>query len=97
MEKERIPIEEIEQGMECPIVDKHLIVGELITMAEESGDIAKYIRDKVQYGRALGYAEGKRAAYAEIAYRIVKGKFDPEACDECCDGCCEECCYGHEM
>jgi hypothetical protein len=60
-----------------PVVDKYLIVKKLEATACESRDIAEYIDVNIHYGRALGYAEGKLAAYLEIAERILKGEFDP--------------------
>jgi len=62
----------------CPILDKYLLVMKLNAHISESGDIAEYIDDNVHYGRALGYAEGKHAAYIELAGRILEGEFDPE-------------------
>ena len=61
-----------------PIVDKLLIVKKLKTLTEESTNIAEYIGDNIHYGRALGYAEGKAAAYYEIAKRIIDGEFDAD-------------------
>jgi hypothetical protein len=40
-------------------IDKYLITKELQTLAEGSGIIAKYIDDKLHYGRALGFADGQ--------------------------------------
>jgi hypothetical protein len=61
-----------------PIVDKYTLVRKLRALIEESRDIAEYIDDNVQYGRALGYAEGKHSAYLEIVGRVLDGEFDPE-------------------
>lgn len=62
-----------------PTLDKYQIIKKLTALAEESNDIAEYIGDTVQYGRALGYAEGKLAAYKETAKLILNGEFDAEA------------------
>jgi hypothetical protein len=48
----------------------------LQTLSEGSGTIAKYIDEKLHYGRALGFAEGQFAAFTEIKNRILKGEFD---------------------
>jgi len=66
-----------QQAQVCLAVDKAALVMKLGALAEESGDIAGYISDTVQYGRALGYAEGKHAAYRELAHRVLGGEFDP--------------------
>jgi hypothetical protein len=57
-------------------IDKYLITKELQTLTDGSGIIAKYIDDKLHYGRALGFAEGQSAAFAEIKNRVLKGEFD---------------------
>jgi hypothetical protein len=61
----------------CPIIDKYTLVMKLRAQIGEAGDIAGYIDETVQYGRALGYAEGKHAAYVELMNRIFEGEFDP--------------------
>ena len=70
-------IPETEQMEIVPVVDKYLLVKMLHDHIDESGDIAEYIGNNIHYGRALGYAEGKQAAYAELAERILEGEFDP--------------------
>ena len=65
------------QGAICPIIDKYLIATKLKAMVEESGSIAEYIGDTVQYGRALGYAEGRHAACLGIMNEVLEGEFDP--------------------
>jgi len=62
----------------CPVLDKFGLVITLRSLIEESSSIAKYIDDTVQYGRALGYTEGRLAAYIEIVDRILEGDFDPD-------------------
>ena len=69
---------EPEQMEIVPIVDKYLIVKTLHDHIDESSDIAEYIGNNIHYGRALGYAEGKQAAYVELAKRILEGEFDPD-------------------
>ena len=59
-----------------PLVDKYLIVKTLYDYIDESGNIAEYIGDNIRYGRALGYSEGKHAAYVTLAEQILDGKFD---------------------
>ena len=85
MAKEKRQIEKKDPEAICPIVDKYQIVTKLRSMIDESGDIAEYIDENVHYGRALGYAEGRHAAYNEIANRIIEGDFDPYL-EEDCDG-----------
>jgi hypothetical protein len=63
-------------------VDKYALVKKLQTQAEESRDIADYILGNIAYGRPLGYADGKHAAYRELTERILKGEFDSEGFDE---------------
>ena len=67
-----------EQMEIVPIVDKCLIVKTLHDYIDESSDITEYIGDTIRYGRALGYAEGKQAAYVELAKRLLDGEFDAE-------------------
>jgi len=86
MSKERKKKENIEQKEICPFVDKYQIVTKLRSLIEESGDIAVYINETVGYGRALGYAEGRHAAYNEITNRIIEGDFDPYTKEEGRDG-----------
>jgi hypothetical protein len=57
-------------------IDKYLIAVELQILAEGSNEIAKYIDQTVHYGRALGYAEGRTAAFNEIHKRIIRSEFD---------------------
>jgi DNA-binding helix-hairpin-helix protein with protein kinase domain len=64
---------------EVPEIDTFLFVIKLHGLIEESRDIAQYIDANVQYGRALGYAEGKHAAYRDIAKRLFDGEFEVEA------------------
>ena len=75
--KEKQQEQQNQQEAICPIVDKYALIAKLNAQIEESEDIADYIGDTVQYGRALGYAEGKNAAYSELANRILIGEFDP--------------------
>ena len=56
-------------------IDAGLFLSKLISLIEESGSIAGYIGDTVQYGRALGYAEGKLNAYVELLDRVLEGEF----------------------
>jgi hypothetical protein len=65
-----------------PVIDKYTIVKNLQSLIRESRDIAGYIDDNVNYGRALGYAEGKHAAYLEIVGSILDGEFDPASYEE---------------
>jgi hypothetical protein len=65
-----------------PIIDKYTIIKSLQSLIRESRDIAGYIDDNVNYGRALGYAEGKHAAYLEIVGRVLDGEFDPAFYEE---------------
>jgi hypothetical protein len=69
-----------------PVVDKLRLAKKLQALTQESGDIAEYIDDHIHYGRALGYAEGKKAAYGEIAKRVLDGEFDPDFTEEDDDG-----------
>jgi hypothetical protein len=72
---------EQEQEMSCPFLDKGSVIIKLSALVAESGAIADYIQDTVQYGRALGYADGRQAAYLDLASRIIDGEFDP-ICEE---------------
>ena len=63
---------------EVPEIDTFLFVIKLHGLIEESRDIAEYIDTNVQYGRALGYAEGKHAAYRDIARRLFEGEFEAD-------------------
>lgn len=56
-------------------IDAGLLISKLVSLIEESGSIAGYIGDTVQYGRALGYAEGKLNAYVELLDRVLEGEF----------------------
>ena len=72
---------EKKKGADMPVADDHgisveLLITKLETLIEESGSIADYICENVQYGRALGYAEGKFNAYIELLDRVIGGEFD---------------------
>jgi hypothetical protein len=67
-------------------LDKSLIIFKLGSLAEEAGDIAAYIDETVQYGRALGYAEGRQAAYSDFSSRIAYGEFDTFVGEDGSDG-----------
>ena len=64
----------------APIVFKFNLIKKLQTLSEESDDIAGYIDCNINYGRALGYAEGKHSAYNDILQRIFEGEFDMDFC-----------------
>ena len=59
------------------VVDKRALVEKLATMAKEAIAIASYIDENISYGRALGYAEGKAYAYADLIDSILDGDLDP--------------------
>ena len=59
-----------------PEIDTRLFLVKLEGLLEESASIANYIGENVQYGRALGFAEGKYIAYAELLDRVLNGEFD---------------------
>ena len=63
---------------EIPKIDTFIFVLKLYGLIEESCDIAGYIDKTVSYGRALGYAEGKHAAYRDIVMRLLNGEFEAD-------------------
>ena len=76
MTKEKRQEDKVDPVTICPSVDKYHIIIKLKSLIEESGCIAEYIDEYVHYGRALGYTEGRHAAYADITNRILEGEFD---------------------
>ena len=85
MAKEKGHKEKEEQDDIYPLVDKYHLLVKLKSLTGESGKIAVYIDNNIQYGRALGYAEGRNAAFSEIMNRILDGEFDPYTEGECED------------
>jgi hypothetical protein len=59
-------------------IDGRRLICKLNCWTEESSDIASYVDETLHHGRALGYAEGKRAAYIFLASKIHDGDFDLE-------------------
>jgi len=65
-----------------PNIDPIIFVTHLYEKMKESRDIAEYIEETVNYGRALGYAEGRAVVYADIIKSALDGEFDTGKCDE---------------
>ena len=57
-------------------IETGVFLSKLACLIEESGTMAEYIGGTVQYGRALGFAEGRYSAYSEIFNRALDGEFE---------------------